>query len=43
MLFTFSLTAKVGSLSEMCRDKGLGKWIDNETACRMLRVSPRTL
>ena len=37
------LTAKVGCLSDMCQDKGLGKWIDNETVCRMLRISPRTL
>lgn len=27
----------------MCQDKGLGKWIDNETVCRMLRVTRRTL
>lgn len=37
------LTARVEMLSHKCQDRKLSKWIDNDNACELLRISPRSL
>lgn len=38
-----ALNRKVELLEETAADKILGKWMDNEEVCNLLRVCPRTL
>ena len=38
-----TLTGKVDALCRRCSDKRVSKWLDGEQACRLLRISPRTL
>lgn len=38
-----ALSQKVELLEETAADKILGKWMDNEEVCNLLKVCPRTL
>ena len=38
-----TLTGKVDALCRRCSDKRISKWLDGQQACRLLRISPRTL
>ncbi len=38
-----SFVTQMKEMANRGKDKGLGDWLDNQDACQMLNISPRTL